>query len=511
MKTWSKTAPENFLHKYHLLIAEKDRGQSFDAEVVGNYEKAIEGASHHGFVHEEALARELTANYFFSIDRQELGLHFLKSAYSTYNEWGAKAKIQQLERIYPEHINKNWLDSNGSNSTSGSHTISGHNLDIATVVKSATSISGEVVLSDLLAVLLHLTIENAGAQRGLFLLKDEENNWFIEGLKDISGGKEDVMQHIPLQEFDQLPLSIIQFVIRTRERIVLDDAIQNQQFNRDSYLQEQSVRSVMALPILHQGDLLGILYLENRTTSAAFTQNRVELLSLLSTQIAISINNALLYENLEYKVRERTLELSREKKKTDEFENDMKALSEKPRYYESVSVLFTDFKDFTAHSSQMDPNELVVQLDEFFQAFDKIVDKYGIEKIKTIGDAYMAAGGLPLPSQDHPLQTIKAAIEICDYVQNRKIENGGRGFDIRIGVHTGPVVSGIVGKKKFQYDIWGDTVNTAARMESHGAAGKINISESTYDLIKGHYDCESRGKVSVKGKGETEMYFLNNI
>lgn len=518
LKKWSKTAPENFLHKYHLIQAELNRSQSFNSKVVDHYEKAVAGASRQGFVHEEALARELTARYFLSIEGEELGIHFLKSAYLTYNEWGAEAKVQQLSRIYPEHINKNWLDTDVNRSSSGTDSLSGHNLDIATVIKSAISISGEVVLSDLLAVLIHLTLENAGAQKGLFLLKDEQNEWYVEALKDISSDTEEVLQHIPVKEFKGLPLSVIQYVVRTRERIVMDDAVQNQQFSRDPYLREQQVRSLMALPIINQGKMIGILYLENRTTTAAFTQNRVELLSLLSTQIAISINNALLYENLEHKVQERTVELSREKKRTDELlynilpfetaEELKKNGHAKPRYYESVSVLFTDFKDFTAHSTHMDPNQLVVELDEFFQAFDKIIEKYGIEKIKTIGDAYMAAGGLPTPSHDHPLQTTRAALEICEYVEKRKNEKGGQGFDVRIGIHTGPVVSGIVGKKKFQYDIWGDTVNTAARMESHGAPGRINVSGSTYELIKDQFSCEARGKVEVKGKGATEMYFL---
>lgn len=521
LEKWAKTAPENFRHKAHLIRAELLVSDTFETKVIDYYEKAITGASRYGFIHEEALARELAAHHLLNIGRQELGLHYLKTAYIAYSEWGAKAKTQFLERKYLEHINKNWLDHSINLASSSSYSISGQQLDMATVIKSAASISGKVVLSDLLAALLHLAIENAGAQRGIFLLKNENNEWFVEALKDISNKQEEVLQHARMTEFEELPASIIQFVIRTQEKIVLDDASQNQQFARDTYLSKNQVRSTMALPILNQGRLIGVLYLENRSTSAAFTQNRVELLSLLSTQIAISIDNALLYRNLEHKVEERTRELSREKKKTDELlynilpfetaEELKKNGFAKPRFYESVSVLFTDFKDFTARSSGMDPNELVIELDEFFKVFDEIVEKYGIEKIKTIGDAYMAAGGLPVPSQDHALQTTKAAIEICEYVRDRKKDKVGRGFDVRIGIHTGPVVSGIVGQKKFQYDIWGDTVNTAARMETHGEPGKINLSQSTFDIIKNHFPCEARGKLKVKGKGATEMYFLDPL
>ena len=180
---------------------------------------------------------------------------------------------------------------------------------------------------------------------------------------------------------------------------------------------------------------------------------------------------------------------------------------------EDVSVIFTDFKGFTALSEQLTPKELVSDLNECFSAFDRIVGKFGIEKIKTIGDAYMAAGGLPTPNSTHALDVIRAALEIRDFMEKgkaRKIKEGQPYFEIRIGIHTGPVVAGIVGVKKFQYDIWGDTVNTASRMETSGEVGRVNISETTYELVKNRaeFHFTSRGKIKAKGKGEIEMFFV---
>jgi len=182
---------------------------------------------------------------------------------------------------------------------------------------------------------------------------------------------------------------------------------------------------------------------------------------------------------------------------------------------DQVTVLFTDFKGFTQMSEKVTPKELVHDLHECFSAFDEICDKYGIEKIKTIGDAYMAAGGLPTPNTTHAKDVINAALEMAEVVEKgkaKKIAAGLPFFEIRIGIHTGPVVAGIVGVKKFQYDIWGDTVNTASRMESSGAVGKVNISQSTYELLKSDpdFEFESRGKIQAKGKGEIEMYFVES-
>lgn len=181
------------------------------------------------------------------------------------------------------------------------------------------------------------------------------------------------------------------------------------------------------------------------------------------------------------------------------------------KYFDQVTVMFTDFKNFTKASENLAAAELVDAIHHCYSTFDKIITKYNLEKIKTIGDSYMCAGGLPVPNKTNAEDTVKAALEICDFMKQEKNKGDAEGnayFEIRIGCHTGPVVAGIVGIKKFAYDIWGDTVNIASRMESSGETGRVNISGPTFELIKEKFHCTYRGKISAKNKGEIDMYFV---
>ena len=179
----------------------------------------------------------------------------------------------------------------------------------------------------------------------------------------------------------------------------------------------------------------------------------------------------------------------------------------KAHRFNSVTVLFTDFKSFSSMAEEISPEKLVESIDYYFQEFDRITDKYGLEKIKTIGDSYMCAGGLPTESERNPFNVVQAAQEMMEFTKSPKPE-GIVQFEMRIGIHTGPIVAGIVGVKKWQYDIWGDTVNIASRMESNSEEGKINISGKTYEIIKDEFDCEYRGSIEIKNRGIWDMYYL---
>ena len=182
-----------------------------------------------------------------------------------------------------------------------------------------------------------------------------------------------------------------------------------------------------------------------------------------------------------------------------------------PKQYEMVSVLFTDFKGFTTIAEKLTAEQLVAELNQCFLQFDHIIDKHNLEKIKTIGDAYMCAGGIPVANTTNPADVVKAGLEIKAYMDRIKAEreaNGQDYWELRIGIHTGKVIAGVVGKNKFAYDIWGDAVNTASRMESSGEPGKVNISGDTFELVKDQFNCVYRGKIKAKNKGDIDMYFV---
>ncbi|WCL50121.1 adenylate/guanylate cyclase domain-containing protein [Leptospira sp. GIMC2001] len=243
---------------------------------------------------------------------------------------------------------------------------------------------------------------------------------------------------------------------------------------------------------------------------------------LLSKRFATAFDTAeTLTKELDEKVKQRTNDLLLERDRADnllknilpdEVATELKERgSVRPMYFPSVTVMFIDFVNFTEISQTMNPNDLVNELDYCFRAFDDIVERNGLEKLKTIGDSYMCASGIPLSNPNHAIICCEAALEIkswMDAYSKRKEREGKRIWSYRIGIHSGAVTAGVIGSKKFAYDIWGDTVNVASRMESHADPSTINISEETYRLIQGRAECSSRGKIEVKGKGELTMYQL---
>ena len=347
MKLWASHCPENFQNKYDLVEAEKAQilGKNWQAQEF--YDKAIQGAKKSEFIHEEAIAYERASEFYFALGREEFGKLYLRNAHHCYSRWGAKAKVKQLEEEYPQNLlgltNKN-KDKSINITTSTSET-DGEMLDLSTVIKASQAISGEIKLEKLLQNLMKIVIENAGAQK-CFLILNRQGNWVIEAQGTVDSDKVTILQSISIESINPetstfiLPTTIINYVARTQEYIVLNDAVHEGQFINDAYIIATESKSILCIPLLNQGQLKGIVYLENNLTTGAFTSERVELLNILSAQAAISIENSKLYQNLEQRVEERTDELSQTIKilKATQaellFENDLLRSNEQPSNFE---------------------------------------------------------------------------------------------------------------------------------------------------------------------------------
>ena len=529
---WETICPQNFSSQLLLIRSGYAKINNDITAAIEYCQKAATAAKENQFTQLEAIANELMANICQENNLQRESDQYLKRALLLYARWGATVKVDQLKNNYPALKN---IDTREAITTTFTGELkketvrlSSENIDLSSVMKASTTIAGEVRFDRLINKMMEIVIENAGAERGCLIL--EKEGLMMVKIPEIEDNKRvDLFIGIPEESNDFFPLSLVTYVYRTKEEVVIDEAVNDFRFSKDTYLQKKKPLSVLCIPILHQNKFVGILYLENNLATGVFTHERLTLLRLLSGQIAVSINNSILYENLEQKVADRTEEIVRQKDVIEyERQQSEKLLlnilpeetaielkrtgTAQPKRFEDVTVLFTDFVDFSKFSEQLTPDALLEALGFYFGAFDDIIPRYNLERIKTIGDSYMCAGGLPSHDEENTEKTVAAAIEMRDFIIRAKRERTTSGkpcFDCRIGIHTGSVIAGIVGTKKFAYDIWGDTVNTASRMQEKGEANRINISGSTYEKIKLQYNCHHRGKIEAKNKGFIDMYFVD--
>jgi signal transduction histidine kinase len=353
MKTWAHHAPMNFQHKYDLVEAEKARVLAQNETAVIYYERAINGAKEQGFIQEEALANERAAEFYLALGREKVAKTYMTEAYYCYIRWGAVAKVRDLEETYfhlisrtqqPETMNLDPTSTTTSNRTTTSTSDHSTSLDLGTIMKAAQVLSGEIILGELLGKLMTILIENAGATRGSLLTKptfssnQSEEPWVISAtgivesndLTVLTNSQQSQDKIIVVSLENAVPTSIINYVTRTKQTVVLNDASHEEIFKKDPYIQRNQPKSILCTPLLNQGQLTGIIYLENNLTTVAFTTDRLTVLQMLSGQAAIAITNAKLYaevnqlnhnleqanqqlaaysETLEQKVEERTTEL----------------------------------------------------------------------------------------------------------------------------------------------------------------------------------------------------------
>ncbi|MEP6524582.1 AAA family ATPase [Microcoleus vaginatus DQ-U2] len=295
LQQWAQNAPMNYLHKWYLVEAERYRVLGNKAAAIEMYDRAISGAKENKFLNEEALANELAAKFYLEWGKEKLAQTYMIEAYYCYVQWGATAKVRDLETRYrqllaPIQPGKKTTQTTALVTTAGS----GSNLDITTVMKAYQAISGEIMLDKLLSSLMKILMESAGAQRGYLILSSQEK-LLIEAEGKIDDNPVTVLQSIPVETCQKLSSAIVNYVARTQESVVLDDAVRSGQFTNDPYLQKNHTKSILCVPLINQSQIVSIVYLENNLTAGAFTPERVELLKVLSGQAAISIQNSKLY------------------------------------------------------------------------------------------------------------------------------------------------------------------------------------------------------------------------
>ncbi|MCT7982647.1 AAA family ATPase [Laspinema sp. A4] len=304
MKRWALHAPQNYRHKYELVEAEKARVLGRTVAAMNHYDRAIKSARKYGYIQEAAIACERAGEFYQQLNLDKITSTYITEAYYAYLRWGATRKASELDATYSHSIARGSLEGQGKggvmsttttiSTTTGSHT---GLLDLTAFVKASAAINGEIVLDNLLKKLMKIVMENAGAET-ISLILETNNKLYIEATGTTHESEVIIGQHIPVENSSRLPLTIINYVARTQESVVIKEAIAEERFIHDPYIIEYQPQSILCAPIVHQGKLIGILYLENNITTGAFTPDRLEVLKLLSSQAAISIDNARLYTNL---------------------------------------------------------------------------------------------------------------------------------------------------------------------------------------------------------------------
>lgn len=528
LEHWAAHAPMNHLHKFYLVEAECARIHHQDGAAREYYDRAIALAREHQYLNEEALACELAGRFYLAKGLPKIAQVYLRDAHYAYVQWSAWAKVHDLETSFgqiigigePTRADRNNHSTRITTTARSTTTASGQQvssmLDLPSVLKASQAISGEIVLDALLSRLMAIMMENAGADRGVLIL-NRDGEWVVEAEGVVERDSVATSLALPLveQEVVPVPVSIINYVARTKHILVLNEAGEEGQFLQDQYIVRHHPRSILAIPLVNQGKLIGVLYLENRLTAGAFTEHRLEVLRLLATQVTISIENAQLYANLQAALNQQValtnaysrfvpreiLQLLGKTSITEVKLGD--------QIQQVMTVLFADIRDFTALSEQMTPQENFNFINAYLKRVSPIIRDHRGYIDKYIGDAIMAL--FPVEPDDAMRAAIELQYEVTRYNAQR-IAEGYQPISIGVGLHSGNVMLGTVGEEqRMEGTAISDTVNVASRLEGmtkiYGAA--ILISEKMLFGLNHpeRYRFYFLDKVRVRGKKDAVSVF----
>jgi predicted ATPase/class 3 adenylate cyclase/GAF domain-containing protein/tRNA A-37 threonylcarbamoyl transferase component Bud32 len=503
-ENWSLAGPENFRHKFLLVSAEIARLQGQERKAMDLYDGALADAQEHGFVQHVALAAELAAKFYDEQGKDKIARLYMTEAHYGYLKWGATAKARDLETRWPHLLRHSGeRESSLEAAVASSATVTSSKMqggiDLMTVMKASRAISGQIVLSRLLETMMTIVVENAGAEKAI-LLFEQDGELSVEA--EFSAGETvQVLQSVPFAQFDGVPHTVVQFVRRLKERVVVHDTSDAEMFAKDAYIREQQPKSMLCLPFLNQGRLVGVLYLENRLTRHAFTEGRFEILNLLSTQIATAIENARLYEQQVQLVESygkfvphQFLRFLNKQSITDVHVGDSVQME--------MSVLFSDIRSFTSMSEGMTPAENFRFLNEYLRKMEPcILENRGFID-KYIGDAIMSL--FDKGADDAVRAAIAMLFTVCEYNTERR-QKGRVPIEIGIGINSGLLMLGTLGgQHRMDSTVISDTVNLASRIgdltKLYGV--RLLIGEETYRrlLDPTRYSIRLLDRVRVRGK-----------
>ncbi|MEO0534038.1 MAG: AAA family ATPase [Cyanobacteria bacterium P01_A01_bin.123] len=519
LEYWANHAPMNHQHKYDLVAAELARVQGNDDRALALYNAAIEAASQQGYVQEVAMAYELSGELNLKLGHERIGITYLTNAFHTYARWGAMTKVRLMEMRYPQWLSQAiilrdpLLAGETITASTASSTAGSANFDLLSVIRASQAIADEIVLENLLSQLIKLAVENAGAQIG-YLILQQDDQWLLQAARGIEpDGTETmtVLQEIPFESETLgtlLSVAIAHYVMRTKQTVMLNNATVQGQFVNDPYVLAERPKSILCSPLLYKGQLRGVIYLENRLTTGAFTGQRLEILNLLSGQAAISLENALLYREQE-KLNQNLAELNQayERFVPSQFLKllnkdsivDVKIGDQTQR---KMSVLFADIRNFTAMSETMTPAENFKFINDFLSRMEPAITEHGGFIDKYIGDAIMA---LFDGSADDALRAAISMLRTLSRFNQSRLAQDLAPVRLGIGINTGNLMLGTVGgASRMDGTVISDTVNVAARIEqlTKEYAASLLISSQTFLELDDSNDYCIRlvDRVAVRGR-----------
>jgi predicted ATPase/class 3 adenylate cyclase/GAF domain-containing protein/tRNA A-37 threonylcarbamoyl transferase component Bud32 len=512
-KYWANFAPMNYQHKVDLIAAEKCQVLGDKLGAMELYDRAIKGAKENQYIHEAALGYELAAKFYLKQDKELIAKAYLQEAHYHYQLWGAHTKVQHLEQQYPEIFTTIKPKNKDGQSTVIAHK-SGSNdsLDIATLMKATRTISGEVVLEQLLSSLMKILMENAGAEKG-YLILNFQGNLRISAAGAIDSTTtilQSITLEITLENYPQISQAIVNYVARTQSSVVLNNATEEGKFTNDIYIKANQPKSILCVPSIDRGQLVSIVYLENNLTTGAFTPERVQVLQLLSGQAAISIQNAKLYTEVRAN-EQRLAELNQAYQRfvPGQFlqflgKSSIVDVQLGDQVQLEMSVLFSDIRDFTSISEKMNPEENFKFINSYLSRMEPAIAENSGFIDKYIGDAIMA---LFSGAADNAVKAgIAMLYRLGEYNQHRQ-NSGYSPINIGIGINTGSLMLGTVGgQNRMNGTVISDAVNLASRIEgltkTYGCS--LLISEHTFARLQEpqNYAIRTIAQVLVKGKSE---------